>query len=118
MKTGRAGLQTMAVYSGCLEEILISIQATGLGPYIPDSNKFTLVRRVQAVVHQPSHYGTQGVSNAANYPKTRNGSPAWVGHDGSLWMFGGYSPATYLNDMWRYIINHLPRQFEIVFKIF
>ena len=72
--------------------------------YIPDSNKFILVGG-SGSSSQPSHYGIKGVSNAANYPATRNGAPSWVGHDGSLWMFGGYSPFTYLGDMWRYITN-------------
>lgn len=56
-------------------------------------------------------YGTQGISNEANYPGARAGSASWIDESGNLWLFGGYgydgvsSLPTSLNDLWIYNIT-------------
>jgi len=52
-------------------------------------------------------YGTQGIPSAANMPGARNGSAAWVGSAGDLWLFGGYNYFSskfldYANDLWSF----------------
>ncbi len=50
-------------------------------------------------------YGTQGVANAANYPRCRTEcASAWVDNAGDLWLFGASNGAIGYNDLWRYNI--------------
>lgn len=56
-------------------------------------------------------YGTQGVSNIANKPGSREYSVSWTDNSGNLWLFGGtgYDASSifrgYLNDLWKYNIS-------------
>jgi PKD repeat protein len=59
----------------------------------------------------PGVYGTQGISDPANYPGARtNGACTWVDASGNLWLFGGSGydaagVAGQLNDLWKYTIS-------------
>jgi hypothetical protein len=53
-------------------------------------------------------YGTLGSLTAGSIPGSRNFGSAWLGKDGSLWLFGGWGASTLstfgpLNDLWRYV---------------
>ena len=59
----------------------------------------------------PPHYGIKGVADTANRPGGRlESNTAWVGADGSLWLFGGNvtsgSTGADLNDLWKYDIGN------------
>ena len=52
-------------------------------------------------------YGSAGVSDPANKPGNRAGSVSWTDLNGNLWLFGGESFNTglnnnYYNDLWKY----------------
>ncbi len=48
-------------------------------------------------------YGSLGVSAPENAPGSRYGASSWTDLNGSLWLFGGYSPGWGdLNDLWRW----------------
>jgi hypothetical protein len=47
-------------------------------------------------------YGTQDVPAAGNVPGARDLSVSWIDSAGDLWLFGGVSGLSYLNDLWRY----------------
>ena len=59
---------------------------------------------------QSGTYGTKGVAAPANVPGARESSVSWRDASGSLWLFGGVSPATFageepddqFNDLWRW----------------
>jgi len=53
----------------------------------------------------PGFFGTQGVSNPANYPGARFETAAgWTDNNGNLWLFGGARNNNCLNDLWKYNI--------------
>jgi N-acetylneuraminic acid mutarotase len=59
------------------------------------------------IVAKPGIYGTQGTPSGVNVPGARNGSVAWMGATGNLWLFGGYTydksrRQDYVNDLWRF----------------
>jgi hypothetical protein len=51
-------------------------------------------------------YGTQGVPGPLNTPGAREESAgSWTDNAGNLWLFGGYTAASNMNDLWRYNIS-------------
>jgi hypothetical protein len=57
--------------------------------------------------NQPGTYGTKGTAAAGNAPGGRHGAVAWLGQDGTFWLFGGegYDSAGALgslNDLWKF----------------
>ncbi len=81
-----------------------------LWKYDPLVNEWTWMKG-PTVTNAPGVYGTQGVSNPANYPGARtNGACTWVDASGNLWLFGGNGydaagVAGQLNDLWKYTIS-------------
>ena len=78
-----------------------------LWEYDPSLNQWTWVKG-DNVTGQYGIYGTQGTSNIANKPGSREGSIIWV-ENGNLWLFGGTGlgqsgSAGRLNDLWKYNI--------------
>ena len=57
---------------------------------------------------QASVYGVEGVPAPGNVPGARYVSPSWTDKNGNLWLFGGFTPAVDLNDLWRYDGAALP----------
>jgi Galactose oxidase, central domain len=59
-----------------------------------------------ALGEAPGAYGTRGVPAASNQPGARDNGAAWVGVEGSFWMFGGSGLAAatggVLDDLWRF----------------
>ncbi len=47
-------------------------------------------------------YGTKGVANATNTPSGRYEGAYWVDLSGNFWLFGGFAPQGYGNDLWKY----------------
>lgn len=47
-------------------------------------------------------YGTKGVPNALNTPSGRYQGAYWTDLQGNFWMFGGFHPYGYANDLWKY----------------
>jgi N-acetylneuraminic acid mutarotase len=48
-------------------------------------------------------YGTQGVAAPGNIPPGRDIGLPWTDNAGQFWLFGGYVPASALNDLWKYV---------------
>lgn len=48
------------------------------------------------------NYGTKGVPNATNTPSGRYQGAYWTDKQGNFWMFGGYGPWGYYNDLWKF----------------
>ncbi len=46
-------------------------------------------------------YGTLGVANANNTPSGRYQGAFWTDKQGNFWMFGGFGPWGYYNDLWK-----------------
>lgn len=56
---------------------------------------------------QSGSYGTMGMANANNVPGGRYYSSAWLGKDGSFWVYGGAGfdstgQVGYMSDLWKY----------------
>lgn len=47
-------------------------------------------------------YGTKGVSDILNTPSGRYQGAFWTDLQGNFWLFGGYHPWGYANDLWKY----------------
>jgi hypothetical protein len=47
-------------------------------------------------------YGTQGVSDSANYPPGRGSYSRWEDKEGNFYFFGGYNLGACWNDLWKY----------------
>ena len=69
--------------------------------YDPATNQWTWVSGSNTT-NQVGVYGTRGVPDAANVPGARNNSISWTDSTGNLWLFGGSTAYSYLNDLWRY----------------
>jgi len=52
----------------------------------------------------PPVYGTQGIPDPLNTPGLRAAYSRWADKFGNFWLFGGYSTAGNLNDIWKYVI--------------
>ncbi|WP_339792194.1 kelch repeat-containing protein [uncultured Imperialibacter sp.] len=48
------------------------------------------------------NYGAKGISSSSNIPPPRLNASSWYGTDGNLWFFGGKSPSSARNDLWKY----------------
>jgi N-acetylneuraminic acid mutarotase len=48
-------------------------------------------------------YGTEGVAASGNVPAARDVGLSWTDNVGNFWLFGGYVPASALNDLWKYV---------------
>jgi hypothetical protein len=46
-------------------------------------------------------YGTLGVANPNNTPSGRYQGAFWTDKQGNFWMFGGFGPWGYYNDLWK-----------------
>lgn len=61
-----------------------------------------------AVQGAPAVYGTMGVPSVNNTPSCRTlGTLTWTGHDGNLWLFGGYGKdvngtAGMMSELWKF----------------
>jgi len=85
--------------------------STGTRGYLNDLWKYsgrewTWVSGSQLVNHSGS-YGTLGTANASNVPGGRYYSSAWLGKDGSFWLYGGAGfdstgQVGYMSDLWKY----------------
>ncbi len=70
--------------------------------YNPTTNNWMWVKG-NATANSQGSYGTQGVPSFSNNPCSRAwGTPTWTDKNGDFWMYGGYSGAAGLSDMWRY----------------
>lgn len=47
-------------------------------------------------------YGTKGIANPTNTPSGRYQGAFWTDKQGRFWLFGGYYPWGYANDMWMF----------------
>jgi len=47
-------------------------------------------------------YGTKGVAAAGNMPAARYQGAYWTDQQGNFWLFGGFLPFGYGNDLWKY----------------
>ena len=59
------------------------------------------------LVNQSGSYGTLGTAGASNVPGGRYYSSAWLGKDGSFWLYGGAGfdstgQVGYMSDLWKY----------------
>jgi hypothetical protein len=59
--------------------------------------------------NQPGTYGTLGTASPSNTPGARQNAVSWIDTSENLWLFGGMNaiegiktPASFLNDLWRY----------------
>lgn len=50
----------------------------------------------------PGHYGTQGIADPANAPPAMYSPTRWKDLDGNFWFYGGYGPAEFLGDLWKF----------------
>lgn len=85
--------------------------STGTRGYLNDLWKYsggewTWVSGSQ-LVNQSGSYGTLGTANASNVPGGRYYSSAWLGKDGSFWLYGGAGfdstgQVGYMSDLWKY----------------
>jgi hypothetical protein len=55
-----------------------------------------------STTNQPGVYGTLGTPDAANTPGARDGAVSWMDPSGVLWLFGGNTTDSALNDLWKY----------------
>lgn len=53
---------------------------------------------------QAGIYGTQGIADPLNVPRSRRQAISWVDRRGNLWLFGGFNTTLDgdLNDLWKY----------------
>lgn len=85
--------------------------STGTRGYLNDlwnysGGEWTWVSGSQ-VVNQSGSYGTLGSASANNVPGGRYYSSAWLGKDGSFWLYGGAGfdstgQVGYMSDLWKY----------------
>ena len=85
--------------------------STGTRGYLNDlwkysGGKWTWVGGSQ-LVNQSGSYGTMGTASASNVPGGRYYSSAWLGKDGSFWLYGGAGfdstgQVGYMSDLWKY----------------
>jgi len=85
--------------------------STGTRGYLNDLWKYsggawTWVSGSQ-LVNQSGSYGTLGTASVSNVPGGRYYSSAWLGKDGSFWLYGGAGfdstgQVGYMSDLWRY----------------
>jgi hypothetical protein len=85
--------------------------STGTRGYLNDLWKYsggewTWVSGSQ-LVNQSGSYGTLGTTSASNVPGGRYYSSAWLGKDGSFWLYGGAGfdstgQVGYMSDLWKY----------------
>jgi hypothetical protein len=54
--------------------------------------------------NQLGTYGAQGVAAPGNSPGARFLPISWTDFAGNLWLFGGFGPLGFLNDLWKYNI--------------
>jgi len=74
--------------------------------------KFSMMYRTwfwikgSSITESQGLYGTIGVSDPLNNPRSRFGSVTWTDQSGNLWMFGGEydgsSGPSFLNDLWKF----------------
>ena len=71
--------------------------------YIPTLGEWLLLNGST----EAGSYGTQDVSNFANYPPWRSGSAASIDKNKNIWLFGGVNFLTngYYNDLWEFVID-------------
>jgi hypothetical protein len=81
-----------------------SLMYNDLWKYNVASNQWTWMKGSQTY-SLISIYGTLGVENAANTPGGRYAYCHWKDNSGKLWLFGGGSPGTINNELWRYNIS-------------
>ena len=69
------------------------------------TNEWTWMKGTQTA-YDPGVYGTQGVSDPANNPSSKEeAASSWTDGNGDLWSFGGWKSGTGAeNDLWRYTI--------------
>ncbi len=76
-----------------------------LWKYDPVSNEWTWING-ENDLNKKGVYGTQGISDPANFAGGRNSMVSWVDGSGILWIFGGTTLASggseELNDLWKY----------------
>ncbi len=85
--------------------------STGTRGYLNDlwkysSGEWTWISGSQ-YVNQSGSYGTLGTPSPSNVPGGRYYSSAWLGNDGSFWLYGGAGfdstgQVGYLSDLWKY----------------
>jgi hypothetical protein len=85
--------------------------STGTRGYLNDLWKYsggewTWVSGSQ-IVNQAGSYGTLGTASTSNVPGGRYYSSAWLGKDGSFWLYGGAGfdstgQVGYMSDLWKY----------------
>jgi hypothetical protein len=51
---------------------------------------------------RPGVYGLKGVAAVANIPPARQAAVRWADTTGHLWLFGGSSVTSGLNDLWSF----------------
>jgi hypothetical protein len=56
-------------------------------------------------INQSGVYGTLGIPAAGNVPSSRYGTSNWTDGSGHLWLFGGFGPNNYLNDLWEFDLS-------------
>ena len=52
-------------------------------------------------------YGTKGISDPLNTPSGRYQGAYWTDLQGNFWLFGGFHPYGYANDLWKYDVATL-----------
>lgn len=94
--------------------VFATSEANDLWRYNPSNNQWTWSSGSKTDGGAPNFYGvpsvfgTLGVSSLANGPGSREGQFAWVGLEGSLWLYGGNgcttncNPWPQLGDLWSY----------------
>jgi len=73
-----------------------------LWKFSPTSGDWTWVNGT-STVNASGVYGTLGTGAAANVPPSRQAAAYWLDSSGNFWLFGGNSPAGYLDDLWEYV---------------
>lgn len=85
--------------------------STGTRGYLNDLWKYTGGQWTwvgsSQFVNQSGSYGTLGTASASNIPGGRYYSSAWLGEDGSFWLYGGAGfdstgQVGYMSDLWKY----------------
>ncbi|MGB3467246.1 MAG: fibronectin type III domain-containing protein [Cyclobacteriaceae bacterium] len=79
-----------------------------LWKYEPNKATWEYIRGSSELILNDGVYGSIGVSNPANEPKSRWHGASWVAKDDKLWFFGGINrnqvtqDVAWLNDLWVY----------------
>jgi hypothetical protein len=47
-------------------------------------------------------YGTPGIGDANNSPRSRRSATTWTDSNGKFWLFGGATQGNDLNDLWKF----------------